>query len=70
MVQTSQDTANRSIIIGFALQLLGTCDCEDATAFATGRGWLNPDGEPTQEGQVLVNSLAGQIGTRSVFRIC
>ena len=35
---------------------------------ARNRGWLDADGEPTQEGIDVLENLADQAGTRSAFR--
>lgn len=39
-----------------------------AEAVARGRGWIDDEGQPTRDGRKLLEELARQAETRSVFR--
>ena len=67
MTATNSEDA-KTIIMGFAMQLVNTSDQQSTIAAAQDRGWLDKTGAPTEEGRKLANSLADQSQTRTVFR--
>lgn len=61
---TEENTRDR--IVAFAKQ----CGAEsrDAEDVALRRGWLDADGNPTADGEALIEALDEQEATRTVFR--
>ena len=55
-------------IIRYAAAMFGEKEVAAAEA-ARRQGWLDEEGRPTKAGRELVEAIADQKGTRSVFRI-
>ncbi|MBK1636898.1 hypothetical protein [Rhodovulum adriaticum] len=62
---SNDDLASR--ILGFTRFLVHAADRVDHAAL--GRGWLDHEGQPTQEGRELIEALLGQDTARSAYRL-
>lgn len=63
---TAAETA--TMILAFAKQLDGETATQSEFEIARARNWLDADGNPTAEGEALIEALDEQDKTRSVFR--
>ncbi|MEJ6389667.1 hypothetical protein [Gymnodinialimonas ulvae] len=60
-------TEQTAQIIAFAAHI-GRRDTRSPEAIAQRRNWLDASGNPTQDGQHLLEALGDQDATRTVFR--
>jgi hypothetical protein len=65
---TMTEDAARQLILAFENYLSQAGFGAEALTSAQSRGWLNQDGQTTQEGKALCAALAAQLDTRSAFR--
>ena len=62
------DDAVRQLILAFENYISQTGFGPEALRQAQSRGWLDQNGQSTEEGKQLCSALVSQIETRSAFR--